>query len=45
MSAFDPKQGPPLGEVLQPAPHTRAIVVIDVAELALEIGFLAATTP
>jgi hypothetical protein len=28
-------------EALQPAPHTRAVVAIDVAELALEIGFLA----
>src|SRR5215472_14039414 len=25
---------------LEPAPHTRAVVAIDVAELALEIGFL-----
>src|SRR6266508_4280808 len=28
-------------EALEPAPHTRAVAAIDVAELALEIGFLA----
>jgi hypothetical protein len=30
---------------LQPAPDTRAVVAIDVAELALEIGFLAGDYP
>jgi hypothetical protein len=29
-----------LREELQPAPHARAATAIDVAELALEIGFL-----
>src|SRR5579859_7144225 len=31
----------PSGFLLQPAPHPRAVAAIDIAELALEIGFLA----
>src|SRR5262249_61432276 len=29
------------GRALQPAPYTRAVATVDIAELALEIGFLA----